>query len=99
VIACHEEIADRLLLPRGCRGQVEEELAAAGLGVRFRDDRADGDAISVAFTGTLTASQQAAVDASPTTRITATISSTVGGSAGYARPCFVVGVHGDSPAS
>jgi superfamily II DNA or RNA helicase len=62
VIDCHEEITDRLLLPRGCRGQVEDELAAAGLGVRFRDDRADGDAISVAFTGRLTASQQAAVD-------------------------------------
>jgi superfamily II DNA or RNA helicase len=63
VIACHEEIADQLLLPRGCFGRVEEELAAAGLGVRLRDDRADGDAISVAFTGTLTLPQQAAVDA------------------------------------
>ncbi|MGH2910604.1 MAG: TOTE conflict system archaeo-eukaryotic primase domain-containing protein, partial [Solirubrobacteraceae bacterium] len=63
VIACHEEITDRLLLPRGCLGRVEEELAAAGLDVRVRDDRADGDAISVAFTGTLTRPQQAAVDA------------------------------------
>ncbi|MGI8558863.1 MAG: TOTE conflict system archaeo-eukaryotic primase domain-containing protein [Solirubrobacteraceae bacterium] len=63
VIACHEEIADHLLLPRGCLGRVEEELAGAGLGVRVRDDRADGDAISVAFTGTLTAPQHAAVDA------------------------------------
>ncbi|MHB1569952.1 MAG: DEAD/DEAH box helicase family protein [Solirubrobacteraceae bacterium] len=63
VIACHEEIADQLLLPRGCRAQVEEEIAAAGLGVRLRDDRADGDAISLVFTGTLTPPQQAAVDA------------------------------------
>lgn len=63
VIGCHEEIADHLLLPRGCLGQVEEELAVAGLGVKVRDDRADGDAISVALAGTLTPAQQGAVDA------------------------------------
>ncbi len=40
-----------------------EELAAAGLGIRLRDDRSNGGAISMAFTGTLTAPQQAAVDA------------------------------------
>ena len=63
VIACHEDTGDRLLLPRGCRDGVVDELEAAGTDVNVRDERSDGSPIAVTFAGTLTPPQQAAVRA------------------------------------
>jgi len=63
VIACHEDDGDRLLLPRGCLEQVVDEFDAAGIDLTVRDERSDGDPISVTFAGTLTKPQQAAVNA------------------------------------
>ena len=63
VIACHEELGDRLLLPRGCLGRVEGHLAAEGFELKLRDERSDGTLISVAFSGTLTPSQRVALGA------------------------------------
>jgi superfamily II DNA or RNA helicase len=63
VIACHEEIGDRLLLPRGCLGRVEGNLAAEGFELKLHDERTDGALISVTFSGTLTPSQQVALSA------------------------------------
>jgi superfamily II DNA or RNA helicase len=63
VIACQEDTGDRLLLPRGCVTHVIEELEATGTDVTIRDERSNGDPISVTFVGTLTAPQRAAVAA------------------------------------
>ncbi|HEY8866059.1 MAG TPA: DEAD/DEAH box helicase family protein, partial [Solirubrobacteraceae bacterium] len=62
VIACHEETADRLLLPRGCLDAVREELADAGAELIIEDARADGTPIDVTFTGILSTDQGRAVD-------------------------------------
>lgn len=63
VIACHEDSGDRLLLPRGCLEQVVDEMEASGTDLTVRDARSDGAPISVTFAGTLTVTQQEAVDA------------------------------------
>jgi superfamily II DNA or RNA helicase len=63
VIACHEETADRLLLPRGCLDGVRVELESAGASLVLEDARSDGAAIDVTFSGTLSADQRAAVEA------------------------------------
>lgn len=63
VIACHEERAGRLVLPRGCLDDVREELALAGSELVVEDARVDGDPAELAFTGELSAAQDAAVDA------------------------------------
>lgn len=62
VIACHEETADRLLLPRGCIDAARDELAEAGVALVVEDARADGSQIDAAFRGTLSADQRSAVD-------------------------------------
>ena len=63
VIACFEQIGDRLMLPRGCLAHIKQELAAAGIESSVCDERASGEPISATFSGTLTPSQEAAVDA------------------------------------
>jgi superfamily II DNA or RNA helicase len=63
MITCFEQDGDRLMLPRGCLDRVKEELAAVGIDGSVCDERSDGEPISATFTGTLTPSQQAAVDA------------------------------------
>jgi superfamily II DNA or RNA helicase len=62
VIACHEEIGDRLLLPRGCLDDARAELGGAGIALRVEDARSDGKRIGVAFNGALSAQQRTAVD-------------------------------------
>ena len=63
VIACHEQIGDVLLLPRGCLIAARDELEHAGVTVLIDDARAGGSSIQAAFTGTLSADQLDAVDA------------------------------------
>ncbi len=63
VIACHEDTGDRLLLPRGCVDGAVDEIEATGTALTVRDERSDGALIAVTFAGTLTAPQQAAVQA------------------------------------
>lgn len=63
VISCHEQIADRILLPRGCLDHVVDELEAHGVTTTVEDSRSDGDEIDVAFAGVLSDDQQRAVTA------------------------------------
>ncbi len=63
MIACHQDTGNVVLLPRGCRERVEDELAAAGASLTVDDNRRDGASITAGFAGTLTAAQRAAVDA------------------------------------
>jgi superfamily II DNA or RNA helicase len=63
VISCHEQVADRMLLPRGCLDRVVGELEAYGVTTAVDDARSDGEEINVAFAGVLSDVQQAAVTA------------------------------------
>ena len=64
VIACHEQIGDVLLLPRGCLNAARDELEHAGVDRwSSRTCAQAAHPIDVAFTGTLSADQRAAVDA------------------------------------
>lgn len=58
VVACFEETGRFIALPRGCREGAEELLD--GLGVRFEiaDERTEGRALDVRFTGTLNGAQE-----------------------------------------
>lgn len=59
VIACHEELPDRLLLPRGCLDAALEILDNADV----VDGRSDGTPITAGFTVTLRPAQRTAVAA------------------------------------
>ena len=61
VISCHEQLADQMLLPRGCLDRVVDELGGYGITTKIDDARSDGDEISVAFSGVLTDDQHAAI--------------------------------------
>lgn len=63
VIACDQQSADVLLLPRGCLSAARDELEQAAVTVVIEDARAGGSPIDAAFNGTLSADQRAAVDA------------------------------------
>lgn len=63
VIACHEETGDVLLLPRGCRQRVEDELGSSGIPLVVTDNRSDGTPITARFAGILTEPQRVAVHA------------------------------------
>jgi hypothetical protein len=63
VIACHEQTAERLLLPRGCLDVARGELESAGIELLVNDRRNFGAPIDVAFAGALSAEQDAAVEA------------------------------------
>jgi hypothetical protein len=63
VIACHEQTAERLLLPRACLDAARGELESAGLELLIDDRRNVGAPIDVAFGGALSADQEAAVEA------------------------------------
>ena len=63
VIACHEQVGESLLLPRGCLARVIDELESAGVSPNLTDTRSDGKAITACFSGTLSPTQQAAVNA------------------------------------
>ena len=63
VIACGEELADHIALPRGCLAEVIELLKSHRIKPMVRDERSVGRPIEVAFSGRLRPLQQDAVDA------------------------------------
>ena len=63
VIACFEQTARFLVLPRGCREPLEDLLAGLGVAFELFDERADGALLQTRFTGELTARQEQAVSA------------------------------------
>lgn len=63
VIACHEQAADALVLPRGCHDPIQEVLQAAGLGLELDDQRRAGSSIRVSCAAELSAQQRRAVAA------------------------------------
>jgi superfamily II DNA or RNA helicase len=58
VIACFEQTGDFLVLPRGCLEQLEELLAGLNIALELSDERTDGKALKVRFTGELTVHQE-----------------------------------------
>jgi len=60
VIACSEEHAEHIALPRGCREETVALLQALKITVGERDERFAGTALNVTFTGTLRADQEKA---------------------------------------
>lgn len=63
VIACHEERSGVLLLPRGCVDPAAAVASELGFDVELTDERRDGEATEVTFTGTLRPEQQRTVSA------------------------------------
>ncbi len=63
VIACGEELADHIALPRGCLAEVIELLKSHRINPIVRDERFVGRPIEVEFFGRLRPLQQDAVDA------------------------------------
>ncbi len=63
VIACGEELADHIALPRGCLAEVIELLKSHRVNPIVRDERFVGRPIEVEFSGRLRPLQQDAVDA------------------------------------
>src|SRR5258708_30285564 len=63
VIACGEELADRIALRRGCLAQVIELLRSHRVNAVVQDERFVGRPIEVEFSGRLRPLQQDAVDA------------------------------------
>jgi hypothetical protein len=63
VIACAEELAQHIALPRGCLGDLEELFQVHGVELQIEDQRQEGEALQVEFKGELTTVQQAAAEA------------------------------------
>jgi len=63
VISCFEQTCGYLVLPRGCRGELEKLLASLGVMLEMADERAEGERLDIEFTGALTALQDEAVSA------------------------------------
>jgi superfamily II DNA or RNA helicase len=63
VISCAELFTKHIALPRGCVDAALDLLTANGIRPELRDERYGGTPIETRFLGTLTAEQQAAVDA------------------------------------
>src|SRR5579864_8747932 len=63
VIACGEELADHIALPRGCLAEVIELLKSHRIQPMVRDERSVGRPIEVEFSGRLRPLQKDAVDA------------------------------------
>jgi hypothetical protein len=61
VIACGEDLANHIALPRGCLAEVMELFEAHHIKPDIRDERCAGHAIDVEFCGQLRSSQQDAV--------------------------------------
>ena len=53
VISCFEEVRDFLVLPRGCREQVEELLSDLGIALELTDERGRGADLDARFVGEL----------------------------------------------
>lgn len=63
VIACAEDHAHHIGLPRGCLEEVRASLRALGVSVTVRDERNAGSPLEVSFQGELRPDQQVAADA------------------------------------
>jgi superfamily II DNA or RNA helicase len=63
VIACAEDLAQHVALPRGCLANLEELLRAHGVALKAEDQRQEGEALDVELAGELTAVQQEAAAA------------------------------------
>lgn len=63
VIACSEDLAKHVALPRGCKAELEELLRAHGVALDVVDDRESGAKVDVRFRGTLTQVQECAARA------------------------------------
>lgn len=62
LVACAEEHARHVALPRGCLDDLRDLLARAGVALVIDDRRTVGETNDATFTGTLTAAQRTAVD-------------------------------------
>jgi superfamily II DNA or RNA helicase len=60
IIACAEDHADHLALPRGCLEEVLDLLKALKIKAQLQDERFSGKPLEVSFTGTLRLEQQRA---------------------------------------
>ena len=63
VVACAEDLAKHVALPRGCKVDLEELLRAHGIALEVADERVSGAPLDVRFHGTLTAVQASAARA------------------------------------
>ncbi|MGZ4249100.1 MAG: TOTE conflict system archaeo-eukaryotic primase domain-containing protein [Solirubrobacteraceae bacterium] len=63
VIACHEELSGRLVLPRGCLDAALDILDSAGIAADVTDSRSDGTPIDAQLTAKLRPAQRTAVAA------------------------------------
>ena len=63
VIACAEELAEYVALPRGCRDDLETLLGSAGSSLAVEDRRQAGEPLDVRFQGELTPVQEQAARA------------------------------------
>ena len=61
VIACFDDLAHHVALPRGCLNDLNSLLEQLGIGLLLADERSEGTALDAAFTGTLTVPQERAV--------------------------------------
>jgi superfamily II DNA or RNA helicase len=62
VIACFNDLGGHLALPRGCLADLEALLDDVGVQLELRDERVDGEPLTVAFQGELSSSQREAAD-------------------------------------
>ncbi|MBM4164821.1 MAG: DUF559 domain-containing protein [Lentisphaerae bacterium] len=63
IISCAELVADHVILPRGCRDDLEALLQSADIELVLHDERCSGERLDVAFAGTLRPEQRAAAQA------------------------------------
>ncbi len=63
VVACAEDLAHHIGLPRGCLDDVRKTLTDLGIRMAIRDERRDGSRLEVTFQGELRDEQKAAADA------------------------------------
>jgi superfamily II DNA or RNA helicase/very-short-patch-repair endonuclease len=63
VIACAEDLAHHIGLPRGCLDDVRKTLTDLGIRMAIRDERGDGSPLELSFQGELRREQRTAADA------------------------------------
>ncbi|MDU0697903.1 TOTE conflict system archaeo-eukaryotic primase domain-containing protein [Pseudomonas aeruginosa] len=63
IIGCAENFPQHIALPRGCLDEVKALLHENAIELVLHDERYEGEAIAVSFTGTLRPDQRAALDA------------------------------------
>lgn len=63
VVACAEDLAHHIGLPRGCLDDVRKTLTDLGIRMAIRDERGDGSPLELSFQGELRREQRIAADA------------------------------------